>query len=182
MHPEAHAWVAKHATTDAVSVLDIGGRNINGTVRDLFPNATSYTALDIRPGDGVDIVADASAWTTTDAWDVVVCCEVFEHTPVWREICETAFNALRPGGRFIATMAGPGRPIHSGVDGGPTLWPDEYYGNVAMHDLNARLKECGFVDVTVDQQFSPADVRAVATRPLLATGGSVIGDGCDGDR
>jgi SAM-dependent methyltransferase len=165
VHPEAHSWVANHATAEAVTVLDIGGRNINGTVRDLFPGAVSYTALDIREGDGVDIVADAATWEPTGLWDVVVCCEVFEHAAQWRDICATTFKALRPGGLFITTMAGTGRPEHSGVDGGPSLWPGEHYGNVAGADLEVRLKECGFADVTVDEQPSPADTRAVATRP-----------------
>lgn len=170
MHPEAMAWVREHATDELVAVLDIGGRNINGTCRELFPSA-DYTALDIRPGAGVDIVADASSWTPDKAYDVVVCTEVFEHTSVWREICRTAFQALKPGGQFIATMAGPGRPEHSAVDGEWRLLDGEHYANIDPDDLRETLHALGFVDVTVNYQPQPADTRAVATRPKGVKGG-----------
>lgn len=166
MHTEAYGWVQRHATSDAVTVLDIGGRNINGSVKDLFPNAVSYTAMDIRAGAGVDVVADAATWTPDREYQVVVCTEVFEHTASWPQICQTAFKACAPGGMFIATMAGPGRPAHSAVDGGWQLHPGEYYGNVDPGRLERELETCGFVDVTVDQQFSPADVRAIARKPI----------------
>lgn len=166
MHTEAYAWVQQHATTEPVTVLDIGGRNINGSVKDLFPNATSYTAMDIREGDGVDVVADAATWTPDREYQVVVCTEVFEHTDSWPDICATAFKACAPGGRFIATMAGPGRPEHSAVDGGWRLHPGEYYGNVDPDRLRSVLEDCGWRDVVVDQQHSPADVRAAATRQV----------------
>jgi len=165
MHEQAYQWVARHATADPVAVLDIGGRNINGSVRDLFPGAAPYVALDIRPGDGVDIVADAATWTPDREYDVVVCTEVFEHTADWPQICATAHKALRPGGQLILTMAGPGRPPHSAVDGGWTLHEGEYYGNVAPTELQAVLEGCGFADVVVDYQTSPADTRAVAIKP-----------------
>jgi len=79
MHAEAYAWVAKHATADPVAVLDLMGRFINGSPRDLFPNATSYTVLDIEPGPDVDIVADAATWQPGGRrWDLALCCEGFD--------------------------------------------------------------------------------------------------------
>ena len=33
MHAEAYDWVTPHATDRAVAVLDIGGRNVNGSPR-----------------------------------------------------------------------------------------------------------------------------------------------------
>lgn len=163
MHAEAFAWVARHATTDSVEVLDLGGRNVNGSIRDLFPNATHYTAVDIAEGEGVDVVADAATWVPDREYDVVCSTETFEHTPVWPDICHTAYKALRPGGTLILTMAGPGRPGHSAIDGG-LLRPGEYYGNVEPDDLQAALEAAGFKDVTVDFRISPADTRAIATK------------------
>lgn len=164
MHPEAYQWVARYATDEPITLLDLGGRNINGSVLPLFPNATA-TVLDIYPGHGVDIVADAATWEPTGQWDVVTCCETFEHTAVWPGIVRTAYEALRPGGLFVATMAGPGRPEHSAIDGGWVLRDGEYYGNVQPADLKHELDEVGFVDVVVDQQFSPCDVRCSARKP-----------------
>jgi SAM-dependent methyltransferase len=161
MHPAAYQWFAAHAPTDKVSVLDIGGRNINGTVRDLFTGP--YTVLDVMPGPDVDIVADAATWTTDHRYDVVVCAEVFEHTPDWRGIIETAHEVLRPGGRFIASAAGPDRAPHSAHDGGG-LRPGEYYANIQPGELKDALQAAGFDDGVIDQQFQTCDVRAAATK------------------
>lgn len=163
MHPEAFAWVAAHATAEPVEVLDIGGRNINGGVRDLFPGATRYIAVDIREGDGVDVVADAATWVPDQEYDVVVSTETFEHTEVWPQICNTAFKALKVAGKLILTMAGPGRSEHSAIDGGP-LQAGEYYGNVDGERLRDTLEAVGFRDVVIDTRVSPADTRAVATK------------------
>jgi SAM-dependent methyltransferase len=163
MHVEAFAWISEHAPLHPVDVLDLGGRDINGSARPAFTGA--YTVLDIADGPDVDIVADASTWQPDRQWDVVVCAETFEHTDAWPGICRTAHTALRPGGKFIATMAGPGRPSHSGIDGGWDLHPGEHYANIRPERLRAVLEHTGFVDIKVDQQHEPADVRAVATKP-----------------
>ena len=162
-------WIAKHATAEPVSVLDIGGRDVNGHPRSLFPAATAYTVLDVRPGDGVDIVADAAAWDPAGrVWDVVICAETFEHATSWRAICRTAFAACAPGGRFIVTTAAPGRPPHSAVDGRFRLQVGEHYANIRPAELGRVLAAAGWADVVVDVQPSPADVRAVAAKPTRA--------------
>lgn len=169
MHDQALEWIAKHAPAEAVSVLDIGGRDINGSARHLFPAATSYTVLDIRAGDrpgDVDIIADAATWDPDGrAWDVIVAAEMFEHTAQWRAICRNAYKALTAGGAFIVTTAAPGRPPHSAVDGEFRLMPGEHYANIRPAELGRVLAETGFADVEVDVQDSPADVRAAAVRP-----------------
>lgn len=166
MHSEAYQWVQKYAWTPdgrECAVLDIGGRDINGSVRELFPSAKPYVSIDLEPGPGVDIVANAATWVPDRTFDIVLAVEVFEHTWQWPEICLTAYWALTLGGRFIATMAGPGRHPHSGHDGEFRLLPGEYYGNVDPADLRRVLTEVGFTGIEVDQ--SGLDVRAVAVKP-----------------
>jgi SAM-dependent methyltransferase len=165
VHDAAMQWIAKHATTEPCSVLDVGGRSINGSPRHLFPAAEPYTVLDIRPGPGVDIVADAAAWQPERTWDVVVCAETLEHAARWRDILRTAFVACEPGGRLIVTTAAPGRPPHSAADGEFRLAPGEYYANVRPAELQRVLTEAGWADVVIDVQADPHDVRAVAVRP-----------------
>lgn len=162
MHTEAYRWVAGYASSDPLLVLDIGGRDINGSPRSLFPCA-DYTVLDIAAGPNVHIVADAATWPPDREYDLVLCCEVFEHTPAWPQICATALEACRPGGLLIATMAGPGREPHSGVDGGQ-LQPGEHYQNVEPGVLWQVLDAVGWRELTVDYQPGPADVYAVARR------------------
>lgn len=158
MHPAAHDWVARWATTEPIAVLDIGGRNINGDCRALFVNAM-YTSLDLYPGPGVDIVADAADWVPDRTYDIVICTEVFEHTEAWPQMCVTAYKAC--GQLFIATMAGPGRKPHSGIDGA-ALQDGEWYQNIDPAILERVLYETGFTHVTVDQ--AGLDVRAIAER------------------
>jgi cyclopropane fatty-acyl-phospholipid synthase-like methyltransferase len=162
MHAEALDWVKAHAVPGPVSVLDIGGRDINGTTRTLFPEA-GWTVLDIAAGPNVDVVADASTWTPDRLYDVVVCTEVFEHTAVWPAIIRTAYAALKPGGRLILTMAAPGREPHSAVDGGALRF-GEYYANVKPERLRDELLGAGFTDGVIDQERRTCDVRAVATK------------------
>jgi hypothetical protein len=137
-------------------VLDIGGRNINGSCRDLFPNA-EYTAVDQYDGPGVDIVADVAEWTPPRRYDVVIATEVFEHCEKWPLLVAAAFEATRD--LFICTMAGPGRGEHSGIDGN-ALQQGEFYENIDPERLREVLEQVGFSQIEVDVQG--LDVRAVA--------------------
>ena len=170
MHDAAYRWVTQFGTGKPLELLDIGGRFINGSACDHFPGAF-ITALDIEPGPGVAVVADAATWTPPDSrWDVVLCTEVFEHTPHGQAIVATAAAALRPGGRLIVTCAGPGRLPHSGRDGG-ALRPGEYYGNVPASDLVQWLDAAGFVDVTVEYAAEPRDTYGTGIKPGENPGG-----------
>lgn len=162
MHAEADEWVSRYATDDEIKVLDIGGRDINGSPRKWFPHA-DYTVLDILDGPNVDIVADAATWEPDRKYDLVVCCETFEHTPVWREICRTLFDAVKVKGAVILTMAAPGRPPHSSFDGGPVR-DGEYYENIDPDDLLEALKDAGFERIEIDVNEQSHDVRAWAAR------------------
>ena len=82
MHDAAMAWVAECVARFDLAgrdVLDLGGRDINGTPRHLFNGR--YVVVDIKRGGGVDIVADAATFDLGERFAVVVCTELFEHTP-----------------------------------------------------------------------------------------------------
>jgi len=162
VHREALEWVHENAPRDALTVLDIGGRDVNGSPRGLFEVAAAYRVVDRIPGPGVDVVADAATWTPDRAYDVVLCCEVFEHDEAWRLLITTAWEALRPDGLFVATMAGPGRESHSGIDGG-TLRDGEYYANIEPTHLQKALARQGFGGIVMDQ-VGP-DLRCRAMKP-----------------
>jgi SAM-dependent methyltransferase len=136
MHDAARQFVRLHASTDALAALECGARDVNGTVRDLFPN-TVWTGVDIGPGPGVDVVADFADYRHPEPVGLVLSTEVLEHTPRWRDIVAAAAHNLAPGGRFIVTAAGPGRAPHSAVDGGPV--GDEHYENIDPDELSREL-------------------------------------------
>jgi SAM-dependent methyltransferase len=142
MSPEVRDFVRRATQGDPPPrlVVEVGSREVaGGGVRGLFGGAACYTGVDLVPGLGVDVVADAAVWRPPAPCDLVVCCEVLEHSPDARAILRNASGMLRPGGRLVVTCAGPGRAPHSAADGGP-LRPGEYYRNVEPDDLAGWLR------------------------------------------
>ena len=169
MHPEARDGLARQLAACGLDldapwrVLDLGGRDINGSIRDLLPNG-KWTGLDIEPGPGVDLVHDATTrWPDSfERFDLVVSTEVLEHVELWGAILRTASEALEPGGpeALFVTCASTGRPEH-GASGGPSPLPGEWYGNVApgpLRDVLAGL----FRYSHVEYRANPGDAYAWA--------------------
>lgn len=155
MHDAAWVYVSWFRTDEPMTVLEAGARDINGSVKSLFPGA-SWVGVDIAPGVGVDVVADFADYRHPEPVDLVVSTEVLEHTPRWREIVEAAAKNLRPGGRVILTAASHGRAPHSAGDGGP-LTPGEHYENVDPTELETEMARW-FSEVNV--QVEGTDVQA----------------------
>jgi predicted SAM-dependent methyltransferase len=152
MHKEAFEFVASYATSDSMDVIEIGSRNVNGSVRSLFPNA-SWFGIDVEDGRDVDLVVDAMEFEPEHQVDMVICCEVLEHAERWQEIILRAGGWLRLGGRLIITVAGPGRKPHSAFDGGDVR-AGEYYANVSPEQLSEVTRRAGLVGFT--QTFGAA--------------------------
>ena len=149
-------------TGDPLAGLDIGGRDVNGTARDWFAN-THWRGLDIRPGPGVDIVADATTWQSqVPVWDFVLSTECLEHVEHWPGIVRAAASALSHTGPQLAffTAASTGRGAH-GASGEHTPPEGEWYGNVEPADLTREL-ERWFEEVHVEYNPNPGDVYAWA--------------------
>jgi SAM-dependent methyltransferase len=161
MHEAVTDWVGRWAKPSG-RVLEIGSRNINGSIRPLFDDAVDYVGVDPQDGPDVDIVGDGA---TVDAglgtFDVVACTEVLEHVPdhIAAGIIDNAHRHLRSGGRFVMTCAGPGRHAHSAIDERP-IRPWEFYRNVDAELLAGWLDAAGFASHEIDQ-FG-ADMRCVA--------------------
>ncbi len=164
MHAEAMAFITEAAkgTERARKVLDVGGRQINGSPRHLWPQAR-YTVIDAIDGVDVDIVADAATWQPPTTYRVVVCAETLEHAADWEAVVRTCVRALAPGGRLIITCATDGRAPHSAIDGGG-LAPGEHYANVPKAALKRVLDDVGLVDVHVEAHPSRGDLYASATK------------------
>jgi SAM-dependent methyltransferase len=163
MHPEALAWVAKAARVHGpfASVVDAGGRDVNGSPRLLFPNSR-YVAVDLSPGPGVDVTADAAQWRPDDPVDLVLSVEVLEHAGDPAALVAAAADCLRPGGRLIVTCATDPRAPHSGVDGG-ALADGEHYQNIAPEELKGWLAD--WDDVEIEVHLDRGDLYATAVKP-----------------
>jgi SAM-dependent methyltransferase len=166
MHAQALAFYLSHlADMEPLDVLEFGSCNLNGSVRDIY-QARSWHGIDVAEGAGVDEVADAATWSSDRRFDIVICAEVFEHTPDWREIIDNARRHLVSGGMFLATCATACRPAHSAVDGG-ALRDGEHYANVELDELCDHMDRSGWSDYlagVTDGYFGNDDLQVVAFR------------------
>lgn len=173
MHEQALHFCAKFQNINKGHALDLGGRYVNGSVHHLWPYM-QWTCVDKIPLDltfdpinaGVHdgeyyVLHDAATWTPDKEYDLVICTEVFEHTPDWRDICGTAFNALKSDGTFLVTCAGPERPAHSAIDGAK-LRRGEHYWNIKPDLLGLYLKSIDFQRVMISYDPHACDVYAHA--------------------
>jgi hypothetical protein len=131
MHAEAFAFVqwAVACYQPHGPVIELGSRDINGSVRGLFAAcAPPYIGVDLIAGPGVDVVADAAAFVPAVKVHTVVCCEVLEHTAEAAAIFAQIGQMIATDGIVIVTCATTGRAPHSARDGGP-LRPGEFYRN-----------------------------------------------------
>lgn len=160
MHIEAMAWLTavRPLLGSRAFVCELGSRNVNGSPRWLFSDSR-YFGVDVRPGPGVDLVVDAADWFPGALFDAVVCTEALEHTPRTADVCANAYRLLRPGGVFLATMAGTEREPHS-VDGDP-LPEGEHYRNVSEAELREWLKN---FPVVLVQNRDDVDLYCLAVK------------------
>ena len=161
MHPGARRFVARYAGRYG-TVVELGARNVNGGIADLF-QSDWYVGVDIEPGDGVTVVADAATWTPDEPADLVVCCEVLEHTPRAGDIVANAAAMLAPDGRVIVTAATDPRSPHSAADGGPVRG-GEWYRNIDPDELAGWLSAAGLSHVKVEAHHDVGDVYATGVK------------------
>jgi len=166
MHPEAYEGFgemlyAAEVDRDApLTVLDLGGQNVNGSVHTWFTHPdTRITTLDL---ENADIIADATAWDPDGQYDIVIATEVFEHVEEWPLILVTARRALGSGGVFVGTCASTDRPPH-GATGAPEPIYGEWYRNVTPAELQDALDEL-FAHAEVTYRHPPGDAYMWARR------------------
>ncbi len=111
MHDSVMVWVKEMVDRFDIAenyVLEIGGYNENGTVRDFFTGP--YLCTDMREGPGIDLILDAHDMSCfpDERFDVVISTEMLEHdSAFWLTVAEVA-RVLIPGGTFIVTARGIG--------------------------------------------------------------------------
>lgn len=168
MHAEVFNWTKdafnnwrQDKLNSPYKVLEIGSLDINGSIRSIFNDAEFYLGIDMQEGPGVDLVTNAATFIADDLVDVIVCCEVFEHTSEWPQILETSYKNLNNNGIFIGTAAGEGRPPHSAIDENPIRdW--EYYANVQAPKLRECLEQLNFKNIIINNLNN--DIRWIAIK------------------
>ena len=155
MHGFPYAAVAQMLQLVPVPrrVLALTTSGLGEHLRPLFAGA-DYTALDVVPLPGVDIVADVVSVLPAPAPDCVVCCDVLEHTLDAAQMVSELVDIVAPGGSVLLTCGTGHRPPHSALDGGP-LQDGEFYQNVPQADL---LRWCKAAKLRVVDVLNRADV------------------------
>lgn len=167
MHPEAYAGLEKMLNDSGLDLneqyraLDMGGRDVNGSIRQLIPGA-KWTGLDIVSGPGVDIVRDATLdWFHIDPvprFDIIVSTEMFEHVEDWRGAIRTCAQAMDSNGEemLFFTCASTGRRPH-GASGEWDPPAGEWYQNVAPDEMERQLDKF-FAHYEVTFNPMPGDI------------------------
>lgn len=89
-------------------ILEIGSYQVPGQeeiadLRTLFPGK-DYVGVDVRPGSGVDCVADVEALPQADAsFGTVIAMNTFEHVPQFWKGFEEVYRVLRPDGALLVS-------------------------------------------------------------------------------
>jgi SAM-dependent methyltransferase len=117
-------------------VLEIGSRNINGSVREGFA-ACEYVGVDCHPGPAVDVVCLGHEYPgEPESFDVVCSAETLEHDPHAARTIAHMLRLLRPGGLLFMTCAGTGRAEHGTIRTGESYGPDAgFYRNVTVAEF-----------------------------------------------
>jgi SAM-dependent methyltransferase len=167
MHPGAYKFV--QTATDNIGfdyfnarILELGSYIVNGTVRNIFNGCPDYVGVDLRPGPGVDVVANATTYCPKEdlaSYDLVVTTEMLEHCDDPEAVIKNIHKLLKPGGYLILTAAGPERAPH-GNDGEGV--GEEYYGNIHPLDLKKWLKI--FKNQHIETRPDLGDVYAVCKK------------------
>lgn len=160
MHEAAFQAVERFSRTVNLSGvsgkgLDLGGRDVNGTVHSLFPDI-QWTVLDSVEHPSVDIVADVTLWNPLEVgvYDLVISTETIEHVFAWERILEVGYWVLRAGGHMIVTGGSTGRGPHS-CTGVVPVPEGEWYGNVTPDDLYDVADGLGFANLIVEYNPDP---------------------------
>ena len=162
MHAEAFTFI-RHAVQELPPrqrVVELGGRDFNGSVRSLFGTA-EYTSVDILAGYGVDVVSDAATYEPAEAPDTVVCCEVLEHASNAEAIVHNAIRMLQPGGALLLTCACDPREPHSAIDG-MHVRSGEWYRNVPPAEFQSWLAGVNLQFLGV---LPRGDLQCLAVKP-----------------
>ena len=133
-----------HKLINSKNILEVGSQDINGSVKNYFPNLTSKTwvGLDIGYGKGVDFVIPGEMVQLPNGWaDIAISSECFEHAKNWSKILLNMIRITHSQSLIILTFAGEGRPAHGTIDSEIISSPytDNYYKNIDILDLTSTL-------------------------------------------
>lgn len=127
------------------SIAEIGAYAVNGGIRNYFGWGGKYTGVDLVAGPGVDVVASGHDFGESNAYDIVISSEMFEHNPLWLETFLNMIRMTKSGGTMLFTCATMGRIEHGTDRTGPEDSPGtsargwQYYRNLTRRDFEKHI-------------------------------------------
>lgn len=116
MHESVLEFVREHQHRIEAPVLEVGSRNVNGSVRPLCPRP--YTGIDLAEGPGVNRIYDPVYGLpfVEGEFKTVISTEMLEHAddPVW--MMREMVRVLAPGRLLLVTARGNGFKFHNPPD------------------------------------------------------------------
>jgi SAM-dependent methyltransferase len=135
----------------------------------------SYLGVDIIDGPGVDELCEAERLVSKfgeEAFDLIICTEVVEHTRHWRDVINNIKSVCAPGGTIVITTRSFGFPFHG--------WPYDYW-RYECGDMERIFSDCDilrnerdpgsagvFVKVKKPLHFRQADLSGIALYSIIA--------------
>lgn len=113
MHDSIRHWVFRCLKRYPINqpgqkLLDIGGRDVNGSCRGYFKNCECVT-IDPVAAPGVDIVTDSHHLVETfgeAAFDIILCTSMLEHDSAFWVTMPQIGAVLRQGGHLLLSAVG----------------------------------------------------------------------------
>lgn len=144
MHKEIVDYIGflnqTHSSYFSQSILEIGARDTSfrwGTPRQLFRGHNRYVGIDQAAGNNVDIVSLGHEFNLDEKFKAVLCFEVFEHDPFWRQTVENAILHTQDDSVFCWSCASLNREIH-GLSDSPV---ENYYENRTIDEIENQIAE-----------------------------------------
>lgn len=118
MTPQIQNWVKK-AKLDFIKqpgrVLEIGSKDVTGSVRQFFADAKEYIGTDMERGFGVDLIINAHDLPKKfkkESFDVLLCHEMLEHDDKFWVTIEIMHSLIKKGGILVISTPTFVFPLH----------------------------------------------------------------------
>jgi len=142
-----------------INVIDIGGANVNGSYADIFSSPLfNYQAVDIYPGDAVDIVLeDPYVLPFADnEIDIIISGQAFEHVEFFWKLFSELSRVVKEDGLIILIAPSSG-PIHKYPVDCYRFYPDAYAALAKNSGIN-------LVDVWMDNRGPWKDLVGIFSK------------------
>lgn len=149
---KSYAWPGR-AT---ISVLDVGGANVNGSYSDIFSGSEfAYQSADIEANAHVDIVLDSPYELPfeDESIDIVISGQAFEHVEFFWLLFAEMIRVLRHDGILILIAPSSG-PIHRYPVDCYRFYPDAYRAL-------AKFANCEVAEISLDPRGPWRDLVGV---------------------